>query len=56
MSDFDLDPEVDRHPQTPTPESPQITSVSLCTPGCQTGFLACFSQACNPTGGCKISK
>lgn len=53
MAEFDLDAKV-------TVEGagaqPMITSVSLCTPGCPTGFLGCFSQACNPTGGCTITK
>ena len=53
MSDFDLDATV-RHDAAEA--QPQITSVSLCTPGCQTGALACTTRSCNPTGGCTITK
>jgi len=54
MSDFDLDAKVST--KATQGATPQITSVSLCTPGCPTGALACFTRACNPTGGCHITK
>ena len=53
MSSFDLDAKVTSQRSAVTPN---ITSKSLCTPGCHTGFLACFSKACNPTGGCSFTK
>lgn len=53
MSQFDLDAKIT---SVGNDEQPDITSKILCTPGCQTGALACFTQACNPTGGCTITK
>jgi gallidermin/nisin family lantibiotic len=52
MSDFDLDATVMTDDNAAN--SPAITSVSLCTPGCPTGGLACASSVC--TQGCHISK
>lgn len=52
MSDFDLDATVNESGDS---VSPQITSVSLCTPGCNTGALACFTANCNFTNGCSIT-
>lgn len=49
-NEFDLDLQVESTNATVTP---QITSYSLCTPGCPTGGFACFTAAC--TGGCTIS-
>ena len=53
MSEFDLDVKVKKAPDS---VQPMITSRSLCTPGCITGFLGCFSRACNPTGGCSFTR
>lgn len=53
MADFDLDAKITN---AGFGAVPTITSRSLCTPGCPTGFLGCFSRACNPTQGCTISK
>ncbi|MBS4103827.1 gallidermin/nisin family lantibiotic [Tsukamurella paurometabola] len=53
MSDFDLDA---RAVRTAGSVQPQITSKSLCTPGCPTGALGCFTQNCDPTNGCTITK
>lgn len=53
MSDFDLDARVEKADGV---VSPQITSYSLCTPGCPTGALGCFTANCNYTNGCSITK
>lgn len=54
MSQFDLDAKVSTTAKQSA--APNITSYSLCTPGCKTGALACFTRACNPTGGCSFTK
>lgn len=51
MSDFDLDAQVANND---SPEqSPMITSISLCTPGCVTA-MGCTTSVC--TQGCHVSK
>ncbi|MFE7202612.1 gallidermin/nisin family lantibiotic [Pseudonocardia alni] len=51
MSEFDLDI---RTVSVPTAGDPQITSKSLCTPGCISGPLHCSTGPC--TGGCSFSR
>lgn len=41
LDDFDLDVKVN---VGKAPITPNITSVSLCTPGCITGILMCLTQ------------
>lgn len=53
MADFDLDARVNNYAGD---AEPQITSKSLCTPGCNTGALHCFTRNCDPTNGCSITK
>jgi lantibiotic bacteriocin len=53
MSQFDLDAKITA---TGNDAHPDITSKFLCTPGCQTGALDCFTRVCNPTGTCPITK
>ena len=50
MATFDLDTRVEEAGET---LRPQITSKFLCTPGCPTGGIACFTTQC--TNGCSIS-
>lgn len=54
MSEFDLDPTLQQ--QQPGEAEPNVTSVSLCTPGCVTGPLHCTTNGCNVTNGCSVSK
>jgi lantibiotic bacteriocin len=53
MSEFDLDARV---VEVSAGATPQIKSISLCTPGCITGILHCTTRSCNITGGCSITK
>ena len=50
MATFDLDTRVEEAGET---VRPQITSKFLCTPGCPTGGIACFTTQC--TNVCSIS-
>ena len=45
LDQFDLDIKVKK--ETKSGVQPNITSISLCTPGCVTGVLmTCMSQSC----------
>lgn len=50
MATFDLDARVE---ETEAGVRPLITSKFLCTPGCPTGGIACFTSEC--TKGCSLS-
>ena len=50
MVTVDLDTRVEEVEET---RRPQITSKFLCTPGCPTGGIACFTAQC--TNGCSLS-
>ena len=50
MATFDLDTHVEG---TEGDARPQITSKFMCTPGCPTGGLACFTSQC--TNGCSFT-
>ena len=50
MATFGLDARVEEVEET---VRPQVTSNFLCTPGCPTGGVACFTAQC--TNGCSIS-
>lgn len=50
MATFDLDTHVE---ETEGDARPRITSKFMCTPGCPTGGLACFTSQC--TNGCSFT-
>ncbi|WP_284680145.1 gallidermin/nisin family lantibiotic [Aceticella autotrophica] len=49
FNDFDLDVQIKKNNQKIEPD---ITSKSLCTPGCITGILMCFTQGCFSNHSC----
>lgn len=49
LDDFELDVQIKT---SVSKIEPQITSKSLCTPGCITGVLMCFTKGCEISHSC----